>query len=164
MIGGARGDFDMHEQAGSTDKKGNFTRWKGANSDAYKRQLLSTALVRLAQQKSILIGISEKFAESVCSLEVLFGHLYRFQWKEEVHSHNKHKDYSAGNVTVTATADDYALWRRINKYDLALYEAATVLFEVQFSEAMSLLRQRLQAGEVQEDRVPHCVPFLRGQA
>jgi len=159
MIGGVRSDFEMREQAGVQEKKGNFTRWSGQNTDAYRRVLLSTALRRLAQEPSILIGISEKFTEAICSLEVLYGHLYEFTWQEEQHSHNKRRDYNS-TVSMTATAEDYEQWSSINKFDLALYEAATALFEIQFNATLVLMRERLRAGELTEKQVPHCLRFI----
>ena len=162
MVGGAKQDFSMRFQAGRNtgSDSSNGTRWRGEGSEEVRKKLLSAAIGRLAEQNSVFIAIAERYAETVCMLQILYGHLYTFDWEQDVHSHSNSKAFTAKEPRGGVTDAQYAQWELINRKDIQLYEAATVMFERQFAASLGLLRRRLRGGEITAQKVPFCQQFL----
>ena len=48
-----------------------------------------------------ILGLEEKFQESLCILEILYGNLYKFHWSQDSNSHNHNSNFNYTKVTVS---------------------------------------------------------------
>ena len=82
MIGGEVSNFNMKfvnsQQLG--------TRWKTQQPEDMNRILFRAQRI-LSKERSIVIGLEERFTETLCTLEVLYGDLYRFRWDPGSNTH-----------------------------------------------------------------------------
>ena len=176
MIGGSEYDYNAH-----FDPKHDLgSRWK-PRKGLTSSKLLNYARTALESHRDLLFGLHERFAEFMCVLEVVYGHLYRFAWDPAVHSHNTRKPYtgssssSNNNSSVSSSntgtsvstdasvvySDVYRVWARSNQADEKLYTEAQRIFEVEFQSALGILRKRKETtGNSVLKTTPHCVPFL----
>jgi hypothetical protein len=163
MIGGPVTSFDMH-----FDSERNLgSRWR-PNKASHATSMdaaLERALSVLGAHKDVILGLEERFAETICTLEVIYGHLYRFQWDPSVHSHDRDVEIdlttrlqSKGEVY----PEVYEMWRQRNQADEALYASAQALFDLQFKAVLAVLRKRPVDAQMGNQRggTPHCKPFL----
>lgn len=125
---------------------------------------LERAYKVLGQQPDVLIGLEERFAETICTLEVVYGHLYRFHWNPTVNSHDTEQKIDLAERLQSKSEvypELYEVWKQHNGPEEALYATANRLFEVQFQQALQVLRNRTVAGTAQPQRTPHCTRFLQ---
>jgi hypothetical protein len=159
MIGGAAQDFNMY-----FDPQIHLgSRWRGRGDVGIDR-VQERAYRALSAHSNVLFGLQERFAEFICILEIVYGRMYHFDWKPEVHSHNKKKAFTkkagqGGNSRIYDETHD--IWLKNNAADVKLYFAAEMLFEVQFKVALDLLRNRVKRdGEGVLRTTPHCQGFI----
>jgi hypothetical protein len=161
MIGGLPHDFNMFFDPNTTIG----SRWRGAHfpKASTPAQYLQRAYNILGSEERVLLLLQERFGESICTLEILYGHLYKFNWLESVHSHNKKHAFQIDASAVQNSTEDkeiYSKWLKSNKEDLKLYEVSEKLFDLQFAAALALLNTRdLKARNVKSN-VPHCLKFI----
>jgi hypothetical protein len=163
MIGGPATSFDMHFHS----ERNLGSRWKPHKGTHAANMVvaLDRAHSVLGVHKDVILGLEERFAETICTLEVIYGHLYRFHWDPSVHSHDR-------DVQIDLTKrlqrkaevypEVYEMWRQRNQADEALYASALTIFDLQFKEVLAVLRKRpvdVQVGK-QRGRTRHCKPFL----
>lgn len=157
MIGGVGKDFDMRFEA--DQQVGSRWRTRKGNTD----KILTRAYTVLSSEPSVILTLQERFAESLCTLEIVFGHLYKFNWNNRIHSHDRSVAYQMDGAAENKTAlysDVYAVWERNNRADIRLYAVAQELFELQFQAAMEVLRLRNVSRKTLLSRTPHCKPFV----
>ena len=122
------------------------------------------------------MGLQERFAETICILEILYGHLYPFHWQPHIHTHNKdNKNFSIStlsNISSTTTneyyqnrniqeyPDIYEIWLKKNKADIELYKYAMKVFDKQFQSALCLLKSTTTISRKRKSQIPHCLAFL----
>ena len=161
MIGGSVYDFQM-----SFDSKVAMgSRWVPTKSTKpnYISKVYDRAARTLTEDPEVILTLQERFAESICILEVLYGHLYRFNWEDSKHSHNTARNFSVANTSYTSNEQYrsvYKIWAKRNEADSKLYKAAARWFDVQFQVAMSVLKRKLDAKRAKRSDVPHCLEFL----
>jgi hypothetical protein len=163
MIGGMYPSFDMtfepSRQVGS--------RWREKRA-TNTTLILQRALYSISAQPSVILGIDERFAETVCLLEILYGHLYRFKWDPTVHSHDRDNSIDL-HQRLQKKADMYpevySAWRVHNAAEEELYAAAVGIFDAQFQAALAVLASRSAGAGAGVNstqpvmRVPHCRQF-----
>lgn len=159
MIGGKSDDFNM----GFRFRSAVGSRWIPDDTPASIAAVGEEAINVITKSSHVLIGIHERFLEMICTLEILFGHLYRFNYNATVHSHKMKAVYDASREqTVNAhwrNTTVFTDWAERNQPDIKLYSVATQLFDAQFDAALELLRS-LHAQGSSSLRAPHCESFL----
>ena len=115
-----------------------------------------------------MVGIQERFTETICILEILYGHLYPFNWQPNKHTHHKDKDtnpilFNISNNRNTITKqqeynDIYNIWAIKNQADIEFYQYITKVFDEQFKSALCLLTTTTTIH--QRKHVPHCLQYL----
>jgi hypothetical protein len=151
MVGGSNNDFNFNY---NVQKVG--SRWSGGDDDEAMETLLIQSLRRL-DRPDVLLLISDSFQESICHLEALYGHMYRFDWNAAQHSHALGGN-TVKNMTLPVLRSDatYESWKRANSWDIAFYELATELFQRQVEALRTWLLGELQSGRRTKESVPHC--------
>ena len=158
-IGGKLSDFNFRR---FLDRNEVGSIWVPNDTISSIRSTMYSAMNILAYYPSVIIGIHEKFLETVCILEILYGHIHSFHWNKEMHAHYKNLTYKP--MKQKRRADHYRNgtvfqnWRQRNEADIELYEYSKKLFDLQFSEALRQLKKLSAAGL--HIRVPHCQSFL----
>lgn len=129
------------------------------------RSTMISAMNILAYYPSMIVGLHERFKETICTLEIVYGHLRIFNWNKDLHAHYQNLTYKP--LKQKSVADQYRNgthgavfenWRQRNAADMELYNFSKVLFEVQFAEALRLLKELNDSGKYV--RAPHCQSFL----
>lgn len=161
-IGGLYSDF-KHKFNG---RKEVGSMWIHNDTVTSIRSVMENAMSILAYYPSLIIGLHEKFQETLCVLEIVYGHVRSFKWKKTIHAHDQQSAYDTEKERQTidfykngARADVFRNWSQRNEADIELYNYTKHLFDVQFSEALRMLDQ-LRADE-KYLRVPHCESFRR---
>ena len=179
MIGGTVDSFNMRIY--NNDQVNIGSRWNPP-SNHMKSRILERAHSILAMKTDVIIGLEERFAETICTLEIVYGHLYSFKWDSNHNSHNK--DLKIDLTTRLKTKaemypDVYKVWKEKNIADEKLYASTEILFEEQFQAALLFLHSRLNGsssrgsssrgsssngGSSEKEnilrQVPHCRKFL----
>ena len=127
----------------------------------------------------VVVGLcaAERFLESVCCLEVVYGEQYLFSWAPQLHSHRHSARKTGRNMTAHATqlADKlagfkqtavYRAWRDRNTLDVEFYNNALRIFDAFFKDLLvALNRKLLSFGTDWKNRLlrhfPHCQTFAR---
>lgn len=161
MIGGKVFDFNMAfdpmTQLGS--------RWvpQKIGRGSYINVVFERARRVLTEEPLVILALQERFAKSICILEIVYGHLYRFNWQDNKHSHKSSQHFDVANTSYKTNPqykDVYDLWAERNEADIKLYAASVVWFESQFQVAIQILRARVASSRAKLDNTPHCVEFL----
>lgn len=161
MIGGSVHDFNMN-----FDPKVTLgSRWVPNNMGKtnYISKVFSRAQRILTEDTDVLLLLQERFAESICILEILYGHLYKFNWEARKHSHNATRSFDITNTSYIMKdpyKSVYSVWSKRNEMDIKLYNAATNWFEVQFQEALTVLRKKMLKKSFKMSNYPHCLDFI----
>ena len=160
-IGGLYSDFkrkfDGRKEVGSI--------WARNDTVISIRSTMENAMEILAYYPSLIIGLHERFLETLCCLEVVYGHIRSFTWRKDIHAHNYETAYNATkeNRVVNqyksgARAMIFESWRQRNEADIELYNYTKYLFDIQLTEALRMLKELNASGKY--IRAPHCETFL----
>lgn len=129
------------------------------------RYTMNNAIEILAYYPSLIVGLHERFLETLCCLEVVFGHVRSFTWKEDVHAHDFQAAYNAtkenriiDKYKKGARAAVYESWRQRNEADIELYNITKQLFDTQLVEALRMLKELKASGK--KPHAPHCEAIL----
>ena len=167
MIGGTFWDFDptfvSRERIGSV--------WKPNDSVTSIAQVKHRAKVILLTFSNHILLIHERLKESLCTLEVLYGDLYVFEWNMTVHAHNANGmflqrkeayDYSKQKRKYNKYMNTsiYRTWLKKNAADNELYRDALRIFEVQFNATRALLHSYAWSSREMRLYAPHCVESM----
>ena len=168
MIGGEEADFDFGY---SNDKLGSL--WRNVSSSKIRglKRPLARSLRMLLYATDVVPLLFERFAESLCVMEVVWGNSRQFAWDPDNHAHNKATSWSSNssNITLHQDPEAYELFAARNEADLFLYQEAVVIFDIQLTVALELLASDLRLGvgagmnqsQATSTSAPHCVPFLQ---
>ena len=113
----------------------------------------------------VLIGLHERFEETLCALETLYGHLYRFEWNSTRHAHDPLQSYSpdkhknlVDRFKSGPLGKVYENFMAKNAADMALYRTAVSLFEEQ-QKSLARLRSTIRSNKSSNTslRMPHCL-------
>lgn len=161
MIGGSVYDFNMN-----FDPKVTLgSRWAPNNmgKSNYISKVFSRAQRILTEDTDVLLLLQERFVESICTLEILYGHLYKFNWEARKHSHNATRGFDITNTSYIIK-DPYksvhSVWSKRNEMDIKLYSASTNWFEAQFQAALAVLRNKMAKKSFKMSHYPHCLDFI----
>ena len=158
-IGGKLSDFHFPR---FLDRKEVGSIWLPKDTTSSIRSTMLSAMDILAHSPSVIVGIHERFLETVCILEILYGHVHSFHWNKEMHAHYKNLTYKPlkqkGRTDYYRNSTVFKNWQQRNGADIELYEYSKALFDVQFTEALLLLKKLNASG--QYIRAPHCHSFL----
>lgn len=180
MIGGKLADFNFH-----FDPVNDFgSRWNPKTrkkSSKPMQEAFERAKKVLVYDKESLIGLHERFEDSLCMLEILYGSLYKFNWDPDHHSHDKNKHIDKnnsmnlvnqltginnGNNPVSVNRTVYEEWFKKNKYDVDLYDFSKKVFEIQFQTAIDYMKMKMGNANTTvslsktKKRLPHCRVLL----
>ena len=157
MIGGERNHFaSIH----SNSRLGSgYSPPEGTNMNIIYEKAVSV----LREDVHVLMGLEERFAEMLCTLEALYGSIYKFKWDSETSTHG----HSKTNMTLVAASTKkdtypaaYAEWKKHNELEEKLYGVAEGIFEEQFQTTLQLLSRKMRSGQIKKNRIPHCIPFI----
>ena len=164
MIGGELEDFrafDGRKEVGSS--------WIPEDTTESILRVERRAEEILAFHPSVIVGLFERFEQTLCVLEVVYGDHRRFAWNPSMHSHHIDKHFNAKdsedlvqhyrNGTYGVV---YENWQLRNRADQLLYESSIRLFNLQFEAALTILRESRMEAEYVRTHMPHCLPFLDG--
>ena len=165
MIGGGMDDFNFNFSRASAG-----SRWANRSNDLEIQR--ARALHLFQRSVNVLPIIQERFAESLCILEVLMGSLQRFDWTDKKHSHGFDYKYSSsssqGTLEKGVPDSVFREWELKNAQDLQLYNETLLIFEVQLQRALHFLREGLHSGlwkpETVRKHQPHCASLPPWQA
>lgn len=161
MVGGSVHDFNMNFDPKTTIG----SRWVPNNfgKSNYISKVFSRAQRILTEDTDVLLLLQERFAESICILEILYGHLYKFHWDARKHSHNATRNFDITNTSYIIK-DPYksvhSIWSKRNEMDVKLYNSAIRWFDIQFTEALGVLRKKLNRNGSRISNYPHCIDFI----
>lgn len=202
MIGGVASDFDF-----TFNRTKIGSRWVGGAGDAplvspgkgngsypgTMRLQHDRALQSMQRTPNVLPLLQERFAESLCILEVILGGMQKFTWAAKNHSHGallgayhgpdpgpllggRGRSLAGSRDKTQAkkkqreyTAEDYPQWSAKNADDLLLYDHAVKIFHVQLRSALRFLGNRLAVRgpsilpQIQRQQ-PHCVELEEWKA
>lgn len=161
MVGGSVHDFNMNFDS----QVSLGSRWVPHNigRSNYISKVFSRAQRVLTEDTDVLLLLQERFAESICILEILYGHMYQFKWEASKHSHNATRGFDITNTSYIVK-DPYksvhSIWSKRNEMDIKLYSAATQWFTVQFDEALGVLKKKMNRKGFKMSHYPHCEDFI----
>jgi hypothetical protein len=167
MIGGLVEYFDLNVNGHTVGKEA--SRWSVKNeSNEFMTEIQNRAIELVKRDFNIIILIQEYFEQSLCVLEILYGHLYRFKWDPHSHSHNgeEQKDgqlYGRHDIMKESDAyrksEAYLIFERKNSYDCQFYNASVDSFHRQFRVVLEFFRRNTTQSSHMKN-VPHCIPYL----
>jgi len=160
MIGGGIDDFNFNFSRSVAGSRW-ASPWDSSNDLEMQR---ARALHLLQRSVNVLPLLQEKFAESLCILEVLMGSLQRFDWTDKKHSHGRDYKYSSSlqgsNLNKVVPDSVFRDWELKNAQDLQLYNDTVFIFQVQLQRALHFLREGIHSGLWKHETVakhqPHC--------
>lgn len=160
MIGVGKANFNM------IDYKDHIqgTRYQGGTSSKDRIDILNHSINYLSYEAKelFILGLEEKFKESLCILEILYGNLYKFHWSQDSNSHNHNSNFNYTKVTVSEYSRYsnnkilYQKWLENNKEDEILYNKSLYLFDLQFKLALKLINKN----KINRKYIPHCKGFI----
>ena len=152
-----RRNFNGRKEVGSI--------WTRNDTIVSIRSTMQRAVETLAFYPSLIIGLHERFQETLCTLEVVYGHVHSFTWRRDIHAHNFESAYNITKENRILNryrsgdhADVFESWRKRNEADMELYNHTIRLFDIQFKEALSMLRELNASGKYVF--APHCETFI----
>ena len=156
MIGGRSKDFDM-----AFDKTTDLgSRWI---SDESMTDIFRHTIRKIVKDFDVLITIHERFQESLCVLEIVYGHLQSFHWDPHTNSHNTMAKYNPNAQPADfkyRNTSTYTSWLSKNSQDIELYKFSFKFFEIQFQAGLKILKQRIARDKSAINYTPHCKSYL----
>jgi hypothetical protein len=163
-IGGKIGDFRAHFN--SRKEMGSI--WLPHDSVESIHKVMETAEQIITYYPSVILGIHERFEETLCVLEIVYGHLWNFRWRRSRHAHNNKERTNNYNLTkekeqvnmyrTKHASTVYEPWKERNGADIELYNRAVAVFDIQFKQALVLFKEIVDLE--QSVRAPHCMRFV----
>ena len=122
--------------------------------------LLARSLTIIQTSTNVITLIHERFEESLCVLEYLYGDLYKFQWDPNSNSHNFKQKFNSTVAKISSTEykthKSYREWESKNREDIKLYDQAVAVFE----SYMRVIRANLKAQTYIKEKMPHCTKYI----
>lgn len=160
MIGGQFSEFNY----GFDGQKEIGTTWLPNDTKESITKVMENAYQILSYHSSVIIGSHAKFAEMICTIEIVFGHIYKFKWNPLRHSHTVNGKYKRNEERERVDrfrsemhSELLGNWTERNEADIELYARSVQLFDVQFAVALDILRNHRTHSMA---NYPHCIPFI----
>lgn len=161
MIGGSTNDYDMNWKP----KLNVITsRWKGYNTSSYYQYLYQSIITYFQSNELYLLGLEEKFNETLCILEFIYGNSLQFHWNSNQNSHKTTINYNYTSYKYNQYSMNHLLyqkWLEKNNEDYLLYQQSIEIFQIQFEIVLNIINNtRLLYDNERKKQIPHCLSFL----
>lgn len=148
MIGGLKKDFDLnfkndHPKLINHPKKKYSNQHSIHYSNKPVKEIYDNS-IRIMDEYNIIMLIQEKFQESICLLEILYGNMYPFKWNSDKNSHNPSNSYkptSSDSIIKHQSTVLYKKWLLKNKEDVDFYNYNIEKFDEKFKIALELEKE-----------------------
>jgi hypothetical protein len=147
MIGGLKKDFDLnfkksHPKLIDHPRKKYTVQHSIHYSSKPVKEIFDNS-INIANEHNIIILIQEKFHESICLLEILYGNMYPFKWISDKNSHNPSRSYKPSVATSPEIESTtlYNIWKSKNEEDVNFYNYNIEKFDQNFKIALELEKE-----------------------